>query len=592
MSNPSTGPIEWTTRLARVCDSLVSPRVTDPDERVRQRRFVGVALAGPFMLAAAVAQVMIPAVGLPLAMATICLVFVGGWTACVAVAQTGSARRAGPVMLAAAIMPVAAIIQVAGGSASPLFLAFLPLFLEPYFVARSRSAMVAGAGAALAAITIAFALGMLKPGLAAERPDVGQWILPALYGATLWLRRSAFSGDEARAGVTQAAAVEDVMPAVVLRLTPAGEVLTVSPQARDIMRLEPEFLLGSGLFDRVQVADRVAYLSGIADIREGRLLRRLDIRVRLPAEADRAGASTFRRFAVELVGTPGEDRTIIAILRDIDATAAVHAGPDGEEADIARARFLAGVSHEMRTPLNAIIGFSDMLLHDLAGALGNDRQREYVGLVRDAGQHLLAVVNAVLDVAKMDAGAYALSPERFRFEDAVATCRAIAGYQATAKGVEIETSIAPDVGEVVADKRVIQQILINLLSNAVKFTHRGGTVTIDGRREGRRLVFSIADTGIGIAADDLARIGRPFVQVINDDTRQCEGTGLGLALVKGLVKLQNGTMTIESAPGAGTVVTIGIETRNDGTQDAEGRESARRTPGGKWKNDDGIRRTA
>jgi cell cycle sensor histidine kinase DivJ len=228
------------------------------------------------------------------------------------------------------------------------------------------------------------------------------------------------------------------------------------------------------------------------------------------------------------------------------------------ELDIAKSRFLAVVSHELRTPLNAIIGFSDMLGHEMFGPFTDIRQKEYAGLIREAGHHLLSVVTSILDVSKIACGAYPIEPQLFRFSDAVDVSRSIVSLQAAEKSLTLETDIAPSAGRIVADRRAIQQMLINLMSNAVKFTPAGGTVTVGANRLGSRLHFWVSDTGIGIKEEDLSRLGRPFSQVRNDYTREHDGAGLGLSLVKGLVELHEGSMMIESAPGEGTVVTISL----------------------------------
>src|SRR5690606_30572090 len=235
-------------------------------------------------------------------------------------------------------------------------------------------------------------------------------------------------------------------------------------------------------------------------------------------------------------------------------------------------RFMAAVSHELRTPLNAILGFSDVLSHEMFGSFRDKRQLEYVRLIHDAGSHLLAVVNAILDVSKIESGTYEIRPEAFRFEDAVKLSLSMTAQQASDRDVSVTLDMPTDIGEVYCDRRAVQQVLINLLSNAVKFTPEGGAVTVTAERVGEKLQFHASDTGIGIASEDLKRIGKPFMQVQNDYTRQFDGTGLGLALVKGLVGLQGGGMTIESAPGAGTCVSITLpvaEPEQEATSEAD-----------------------
>jgi cell cycle sensor histidine kinase DivJ len=219
---------------------------------------------------------------------------------------------------------------------------------------------------------------------------------------------------------------------------------------------------------------------------------------------------------------------------------------------------LAAVSHELRTPLNSIIGFSDMMLHGLAGNFADARQKEYVGLVRESGSHLLSLVNSILDISRLEAGAFNAKPEPFRFEDAVEMCRSMLAQQAREKGIALTTEIPAEVGEIHADKRAVKQMLINLVCNAIKFTPNGGSVSVGAKRTGSHLHFWVADTGIGITRHDLARLGQPFVQVDNDYTRSFEGAGLGLSLVKGLVALHQGSMSIDSEPDHGTTVTIDL----------------------------------
>jgi cell cycle sensor histidine kinase DivJ len=305
------------------------------------------------------------------------------------------------------------------------------------------------------------------------------------------------------------------------------------------------------------LADRVPYLSAIADLRDGAVSRSLELRLRLP------GANgNFPTFLFELM-RGGQDQPFIALLRANDEIAQLRsalaaANETAASADVAKSRFLAAVSHELRTPLNVILGFSDVLLHDMFGPFADPRQKEYVSLIRQSGQHLLEVVTSILDISRIESGTYAAQPEPFRFVEAVDMCVSMMKLPAAQKGIDFTAQVAPDVGEINADRRAVQQILINLASNAIKFTPEGGKVAIGASRLGSRLHFWVSDNGIGIAEADMANLGKPFTQVHNDYTRRYEGTGLGLSLVKGLVSLHDGTMSIESAPGKGTTVTVSV----------------------------------
>ncbi|MCY1216980.1 Sensor histidine kinase RcsC [compost metagenome] len=288
----------------------------------------------------------------------------------------------------------------------------------------------------------------------------------------------------------------------------------------------------------------------------------------------------FVYMSCDLAPLRDRDGNLTAILaqsRDVSQEAGLRAEAaartaEAESANDAKTRFLAAVSHELRTPLNAILGFSDVLGGEYFGKLENDRQREYVSLIHKSGEHLLSVVNTMLDMSKIEAGRYELMPEPFRVAEAVAACEAMLSHQAAEKGVKLVSRVTRGIGEVNADQRAFQQVLINLVGNAVKFTDHGGVVTIDAEVDGAMLKLSVSDTGIGIAADKLELLGQPFVQIQNDYTRRYEGTGLGLSLVKGLVALHGGDLTIRSREGEGTVIVVTIPRDGSGIAVAEQEE--------------------
>lgn len=546
------------------------PSVSGREEQLRQRRFIGVMFAGSFLAACAAAPLLAFPFGVMTAAATVCLVLVIGWLIALLVAATGRDSFAGPLALAVATVIVAALIATAGGVGSPAALCVAALVVEPYWVTRSRRSLITGAAAVVAALASQACLGSLLP-----YAPVGagwHWLMVLAYSATVFVRHGAFiefeQGRQPRPTETE---IEDVIDAVVLRIGSGSDVAAVSRKAEPIFGLQPELLLGSGFFERIHVADRVGYLCALSDLRAGGTPARLALRIRLPHET----IDNFRSFSAELATVGAEARTIVVILRKDEEMVELRrqlaeAIDRADSIDVTRDRFLAAVSHELRTPLNAIIGFSDMMLHEMFGGFKDPRQKEYVGLIRDSGHHLLSVVNSILDVSKIASGAFVTYPERFRFRDAVESCIAMLGLQAKTKNLVLSDEVAHETGQLVADRRAVQQMLINLVSNAVKFTPEGGKVTIGGKRIGSRLHFWVEDNGIGIAEADLDRLGRPFVQLDNDYTRRYEGTGLGLSLVKGMVALHEGTMSIESAPGEGTIVSISLPVEGIVTPDAKG----------------------
>ena len=540
---------------------MVHPTIIGQDERLRQRRFIGVMLAAPFLTAGAAVTLVTSGMGAAVTVATIFAAFGFCWFAALLVAASGKMALASQVALGVGGLALAAVIAAAGGLASPVALLAVALPFEAWWIGASRRAALWGGVSALVAVLLQPVAGSVLPFGTAEIA-AWHWLLPLAWALTLVSRLAAF-GDaaHARPALTASDRLEDTIDAVVLRITRQGEVVDVSAKARTILKLPPELLFGTGLFDRIHLSDRVAYLSALADMRDGATARRLDLRVRLPQNGDGPAADNYRPFFLELMRGEQLQDIFTLVLREDGEVARLRedlafANEAAASAEVAKGRFLAIVSHELRTPLNAIIGFSDMLLHEMFGGFKDPRQKEYVGLVRDSGQHLLAVVTSILDVSRIEAGAYATEPEPFRFIDAVDMCQSMMQLQAEAKNIDLQAQIAPDAGEINADRRAVQQILINLVSNAIKFTPDGGAVVVGAKRIGSRLHFWVRDNGIGIAEADFANLGKPFMQIQNDYTRRFEGTGLGLSLVKGLVALHEGTMSIESMPGEGTTVAI------------------------------------
>jgi cell cycle sensor histidine kinase DivJ len=213
------------------------------------------------------------------------------------------------------------------------------------------------------------------------------------------------------------------------------------------------------------------------------------------------------------------------------------------------------MSHELRTPLNAIIGFSEMLTNEQL-VLPVARKLEYAKLINESGHHLLSVVNGILDLSKMETGNFEITPEPFAPAQATLNCCDLLALKARDAGVEIKTRIAPVLPEIIGDRRAFNQILINLLSNAIKFTPRGGRVTVSAICDGSKFVVSVEDTGVGIGEDDLLRLGEAFFQARASYDRRHDGSGLGLSIVKGLVKLHGGNIDIRSRQGHGTRVTV------------------------------------
>jgi len=549
--------------MAAGCERMVHPSILGRSDRERQRRFIGVMLAAPFFAAGAAVTLVTSGMGVAVTVAAIFAAFGLCWFVALLVAATGKMAVAGQVALAMAGIALGGLIAAAGGLSSPVAMLVVALPFEAWWIGGSRRAALWGAVSAAVAILAQPLAGTMFPFEGAQIA-AWHWLVPLAWVLTLIPRTSAFRNTTGAADVVDTAdRLEDIIDAVVLRVARQGEVLDASAKARTLLKLPPELLSGNGFFDRVHLSDRVSYLSALADMRDGALSRRLELRIRLPQNGNGLAADNYRPFSLDLVRGEEQGDVFTLLVRENNEIARLRedlaaANEAAASAEVAKGRFLAVVSHELRTPLNAIIGFSDMLLHEMFGAFKDPRQKEYVGLVRDSGQHLLAVVTSILDVSRIESGVYATEPEPFRFSEAVDMCQSMMQLQAQAKTIDLQAQIAPDAGDINADRRAVQQMLINLVSNAIKFTPDGGDVVVGAKRIGSRLHFWVRDTGIGIAEEDFANLGKPFMQIQNDYTRRFEGTGLGLSLVKGLVALHEGTMSIESMPGEGTTVTISL----------------------------------
>ncbi|HXY57989.1 MAG TPA: HAMP domain-containing sensor histidine kinase [Methylocystis sp.] len=325
--------------------------------------------------------------------------------------------------------------------------------------------------------------------------------------------------------------------------------------------------LGRGFFQRVHVADRPAFLKLISDtcanIASDPALLRLNVGALENVERGfiepvySCFEARSRAISVDAVPEPHA----VCILRDVTSAqkveeAMVAAQREAQRANAAKTKFLATISHELRTPLNAIIGFAEMLASAELEPKEPPQRRDYARIVAESGRHLHEVVNTLLDMSKIESGAMELLPEPFCLAALVSQCCDMIKIKADQGRVRLLREFPRELDEIVADRRACKQIAINLLSNAVKFTPPNGEVCVCVSLEGAFAVLRVSDTGVGIAAADLARLGDPFFQASSSHDRHFEGTGLGLCVVRGLVGLHGGAIAIESGVRAGTTVTV------------------------------------
>jgi cell cycle sensor histidine kinase DivJ len=442
---------------------------------------------------------------------------------------------------------------LAGGISGPLAVWCLaPAAASTVFGASSLLAEGAALSLTAAAVTVLASLAGLTP--AAPEAPVNFWLsLIGLLttglglGAGLLLSRGRASRREQQRRAAEAwlERLLSEQPHLVMALDGSGRVLAA-------FGFTPFGMDGAGLRGR-----RLAELAEPVD------------RQALSAALSSALATGSGEAAFAPLGAPDRscaltvrcaaDGRLAAVLRDATAEATREAAlqsarEDAEMLNMGKSRFLANMSHELRTPLNAVIGFSDVMRSRLFGDL-QPRYAEYAEMIHDAGRHLLELINDVLDISKIEADRYELSRETFDARDAVSAALRLTRLQADAAGVTLRGLLPSEPLEVEADRRAVKQIVLNLVSNALKFTPAGGSVTVLVQGYGEDLEIVVSDTGVGIAAADLERLGKPYEQA-GDASQKVKGTGLGLSLVRSFAELHGGSMSIESRLGEGAAVTV------------------------------------
>lgn len=342
-----------------------------------------------------------------------------------------------------------------------------------------------------------------------------------------------------------------------------GLVTFVSPSAENIFNTETSNLLKGGLLDRIHIADRPLYMTALSNSRSSEKSVSAEFRVRRSTNSENEPPDyIWLEMRVKKVMTEdGQNFHLLAVTRDISLSksqefALLEARDAAETANIAKTRFLANMSHELRTPLNAIIGFSDVLNMELYGKLGNEKYNDYSRLINEAGEHLLSIVNNILDMSKLEVGKFSITPEPFELNSLLHTCCDMMEREANEGKVQIIKEFDIDTQDILADSRAVKQMLINLLSNAIKFSPENKKIIVRAQLNDHTTTLEVIDQGIGISSTDLPKLCNPFVQADNSYKREHEGVGLGLSVVKGLAQLHGGNLTIESTLGIGTTARI------------------------------------
>jgi len=455
------------------------------------------------------------------------------------------------------------LAALTGGVTSPLIVWFALVPAEAALAGGRPAVLRAALAAAVALMAVAaIQAGGLLPVSRLPSPAWGFYAASALAAVIQAALVAAAAQDRQRAA-DQAAAegaamyrfLADNAMDLITRHSSDGRIRFASPAARALFGCEPEALLGRAPSALVHPDDLKPMQAAFMEA--SYFARAASAEVRLK-RAD--GTHVWAEIRCRPVPKPnGEAADIVAVTRDITERKAherelIEARDLSEQANRAKSRFLANMSHELRTPLNAIIGFSEVMAHEMFGALGGPRYLEYSRLIHESGNHLLELINGILDMSKIEAGKFQLSEEVFDLAEVAEAAVRFVKLPAERSGVAIKTAIAPNAQRILADKRAVKQILVNLLSNGVKFTPRGGEVRVRAGLDSRGIEISVADSGVGISKRDLERLGKPFEQAEGGPVK--EGTGLGLSLVKALAGMHGGEAVLESTLGEGTVVRV------------------------------------
>jgi len=359
------------------------------------------------------------------------------------------------------------------------------------------------------------------------------------------------------------AAIAENMPGAAYEcvVRPGGRIrfTYISAGVRELFGLDPEAVIarGTALLGRIHRDDRRAVAQAMR--KPGRSPAPVEFEFRVQgAGGHTAWVRSIARPRGRQSGAIVWDGVLIDVTERSEALEALREAKETAEfANRSKSVFLANMSHELRTPLNAIMGFAEVIEREMFGAVGTPRYTEYAGDIRLSGEHLLDLINDILDLAKVEAGKLDLREEAVDVADVIESSVALLKRRAEVGQIRLAVRIANKLPRLCADETKIRQVLLNLLSNALKYTPAGGRVSVTAS-VGRKgdLNISVVDTGIGIDPEDVPTVLTPFGQVENAENRDTRGTGLGLPLAKSLVERHGGALSLHSQPGKGTTITV------------------------------------
>jgi two-component system, cell cycle sensor histidine kinase DivJ len=565
---------------------------SDLTERFRHERFIVSRTVSTLAALAAIPPYLLGR-GAPTALEILSLaVFLAPLAAVVLASRTGRLDGAQAIVSAALTLFAAGAAASLGGAST---LAILALTVVPLEGLLSGSRRATAAAALLGLLGIPFVLIFEANGLGGGGATALATVFAVGFAVALGhavgqvvcdLRLKAQLQAALRSGEARESAALQAIDDLVTWHDCNGSVVTANGGGARLLGTAPIHLQGRGFFDRIHVADRPAYLKAISDA--ARAAEPVVVQFRLQAgdgvdpllHHNPAVARIGSRGAQDLVWVemrahrlraPREDgAVVVAATRSIaehrqraEELENLHrtAKRAGEE----RAHLLAKVSQELQTPLNAIVGYAEML----KGKGGSGPMaKEYAEIIHFSGQHVLGVVSTLLDLSAVEAGSRDLDPESLDVAELVQDCCRTMASSADRAGVAIEQHVSRNLPELFADRQACEQILLNLISNAVKFAPQGGLVTVQAKRDGERIAFTVRDTGIGASGAELPQGGDRFHRATAGRLRPEKSDGLGLSVVRGLVGLHQGRISVASTPGDGMSVTVSLPVEAGGTKRA------------------------
>lgn len=552
--------------FADLFDGWVNPSIVSGSEDFSTHaRFIGISVCLAAVSVILAPIVLVSNILLPQSLSFLICLFLFASTAAAFVSRTANlrlAQTAALVGIAASVVLISTLPQVPT-SFCLIALAIVPL--EATIWRMNRSVVI---GSFIALIGL-LAVILLSGGIGQVAGEVGSsnahWMAKlgvayAIFTAYRFNQQFNDSERQSRQEAERFKAISQNSGELITRHKRDGSTLFASCASRRLLGVSADELVGSGLFEKIHLQDRIHFLKAISDAGHSGSDQNCTVRIRYRGD----GNVLWRRVDIRaraFDSEQGGNREIVCAMRDVTrenelALELEEALSKTDQFSRSQRQFLAKMSHELRTPLNSIIGFSDILRSELFGKLPYERHAEYVELIQDSGQHLLNVVNDMLDMARIDAGKYELSLSTFAMNDVVDSTVKMLQPIAEKKSISVLAKIDDKLPQVTADRRACQQILINLVSNAVKFSPENAHVAIGVKPFGRSFKISVKDNGIGIDNDLVNKVGEPFVQGDSGNDRQFEGSGLGLSVVKGLVEVHEGEFKIKSIKGEGTEVTV------------------------------------